>query len=219
MNDAVKFLSDDALVKVAAYYASARSARRPCRQAPRRRARRIRSLPARPLRRGLFGLSWRHRDQQNTRHAEPRRSGPEISGRARSSAYKTGQRKHGMMKTLVSALSDADDRPTSRFSTRCRSPAEPRPPRRATRRPARPPPPRAPVATATAASAPAPATQASPARTRNTSPAAMQAYKTGTRRTETHEGLAASLDDTADQEPRGVLRRPAAAGAQGQASR
>ena len=55
----------------------------------------------------LRGLSWRRRDQQDTRNSEPGRTDPKYIVAA-VKAYKSGGRKNDMMKTLVSALTDAE---------------------------------------------------------------------------------------------------------------
>ena len=104
MVESVKFLSDDALVKAAAYYASLDPA--PPAETARRRSL-IRSRPARPRRRPA-------------RHATGRRASPGCLGRrnligedpqylvAAMKDYKTGQRKNDTMKAMLAALGDAD---------------------------------------------------------------------------------------------------------------
>ena len=82
MGAAVKFLNDDALVKVAAYYASLDPAL--AERAQRRKA--CTSQAGRgPGRQGGGGSLRRvprgHRHQQDTGHAEPGRAGPQVSGR------------------------------------------------------------------------------------------------------------------------------------------
>ena len=106
MNNAVKFLSDDALVKVAAYYASLDPA--PPAAASARKA-----SKADPLSAGkdaAAGCSGCHGDDGiSETPGMPNLVGLDAKyiGDA-TRAYKTGQRKHGMMKTLVSALSEAE---------------------------------------------------------------------------------------------------------------
>ena len=76
MNTSVRFVSDDALVKVAAYYASLD----PAQPAPGAACDLSRSGPGRQDRRGrMRRMSWRSGRQQDPRHPEPGRSGPAIS--------------------------------------------------------------------------------------------------------------------------------------------
>lgn len=108
MNNVVKFLSDDALFKVAAYYASLD----PAQPAPAAKTKARSSTPD-PLAAGkavASGCAGCHGD-----HGVSKVPGmPSLVGldpkyvAAATLAYKNGQRKHDMMKTLVSALSDAD---------------------------------------------------------------------------------------------------------------
>ena len=106
MNNAVKFLSDDALVKVAAYYANLDPAP-PAAASPRKASK------ADPLSAGkdaAAGCSGCHGDDGiSETPGMPSLVGLDAKylGDA-TRAYKTGQRKHGMMKTLVSALSEAE---------------------------------------------------------------------------------------------------------------
>jgi cytochrome c553 len=106
MNNVVKFLSDDALVKVAAYYSSLEPA------PPAAGSAKTASKPD-PLSAGkaaAAGCSGCHGDTgiSNT-PGMPSLVGFDPKYLAGAiGAYKSGQRKHGMMKTLVSALSDAE---------------------------------------------------------------------------------------------------------------
>jgi len=108
MNNAVKFLSDDALVKVAAYYANVEPA-----QAAAGASAKGGPAKADPLSAGkaaASGCAGCHGETgvSNTPGM------PSLVGLdpkyvvAAVKAYKGGQRKHDMMKTLVSALTDAE---------------------------------------------------------------------------------------------------------------
>ena len=106
MNNVVKFLSDDALVKVAAYYAnldpappaagSAKAAGKPD--------------PVSAGKAAAAGCSGCHGDTGiSEKPGIPNLVGLDAKYLAGAiSAYKSGQRKHDMKKTLVSALSDAE---------------------------------------------------------------------------------------------------------------
>ncbi len=108
MNNAVRFLSDEALFKVAAYYASLD----PGQPAPATKSKAA-SASADPVSAGkaaAAGCAGCHGENGVTRT-------PGMPGLAAMDpkyfvaaidAYKKGQRKHDMMKTLVSALGDAD---------------------------------------------------------------------------------------------------------------
>ena len=107
MNNVVKFLSDDALVKAAAYYASLD----PAAPAPPSKAKG--KAAADPLSAGkaaASGCAGCHGDNGVSKTPGM----PSLAGldpkyvAAAINAYKSGQRKHDMMKTLVSALSEAD---------------------------------------------------------------------------------------------------------------
>lgn len=106
MNNAVKFLSDDALVKVAAYYASLDPA--PPAVATAKKA--AKADPATAGKDAAAGCSGCHGDTGiSDTPGMPNLVGLDAKYLADAiGAYKTGQRKHGMMKTLVSALSDAE---------------------------------------------------------------------------------------------------------------
>ncbi|MEO8654909.1 MAG: c-type cytochrome [Ramlibacter sp.] len=106
MNNAVKFLSDDALVKVAAYYANLDPA--PPAAASARKANKADPLSA--GRDAAAGCSGCHGDDGiSETPGMPSLVGLDAKylGDA-TRAYKSGLRKHGMMKTLVSALSEAE---------------------------------------------------------------------------------------------------------------
>jgi cytochrome c553 len=114
MHNVVKFLSDDALVKVAAYYASLDPA--PPAAPPAKKA----ASKADPVAAGeaaASGCSGCHGDNGiSDTPGMPNLVGLDAKYIADATvAYKAGQRKHGMMKTLVSALSDADIRNISVF--------------------------------------------------------------------------------------------------------
>jgi cytochrome c553 len=106
MNNVVKFLSDDALVKVAAYYASLDPA--PPVAPGAKKA--VKADPAALGKDAAAGCSGCHGDDGISETAGmPNLVGLDAKYVASAiGAYKTGQRKHGMMKTLVSALSDAE---------------------------------------------------------------------------------------------------------------
>jgi cytochrome c553 len=106
MNNVVKFLSDDALVKVAAYYASLDPAP-PAAPAAKKAAK---ADPAALGKDAAAGCSGCHGDIGISETAGmPNLVGLDAKYLAAAiGSYKTGQRKHGMMKTLVSALSDAE---------------------------------------------------------------------------------------------------------------
>ena len=93
-------------------------------------------------------------------------------------AYKSGQRKNDMMKSMLAAVADADLEQHRAVLRAAKARAGADPGRRATRRRARRPPPPAPAATATRASAAIPRRRASPARTRSISPPRCTATRT-----------------------------------------
>jgi cytochrome c553 len=108
MNNVVKFLSDDALFKVAAYYANLD----PAQPAPAAKTK-GRASPADPLAAGkaaASGCAGCHGDTGVSKTPGM----PSLAGLdpkyvvAAITAYKSGQRKNDMMKTLVSALNEAD---------------------------------------------------------------------------------------------------------------
>lgn len=106
MNNVVKFLSDDALVKVAAYYASLD----PAPPAPASVKKAGKADPVSAGKAAATGCAGCHGDTGTSETPGM----PNLVGLdpkylvAAIGAYKGGQRKHGMMKTLVSALSDAE---------------------------------------------------------------------------------------------------------------
>jgi cytochrome c553 len=107
MHNVVKFLSDDALVKVAAYYASldpAPPAAPPTGKKP------SRPDPVTAGEEAAAGCSGCHGDTGiSDTPGMPNLVGLDAKYLAEATvAYKTGQRKHGMMKTLVSALTDTE---------------------------------------------------------------------------------------------------------------
>lgn len=106
MNNAVKFLSDDALVKVAAYYASLDPA--PPAVATARKA--AKADPVSAGRDAAAGCAGCHGDTGiSDTDGMPNLVGLDAKYLVDAiGAYKNGQRKHGMMKTLVSALSDGE---------------------------------------------------------------------------------------------------------------
>ena len=82
MDGAVKFLSDDALVKVAAYYASLDPPQPAPTATTAAAPREARSGQRRESSRGrLRGMPWRDGRQQDPRHAQPRRAGARVPGR------------------------------------------------------------------------------------------------------------------------------------------
>lgn len=108
MNTSVKFLSEDALIKVAAYYANLE----PATPAPLPKGK-VAAAPPDPVSAGkaaAAGCSGCHgetgiSDQPGT----PSLVGLDLKYLADATrAYKNGQRKHDMMKTLVSALSETE---------------------------------------------------------------------------------------------------------------
>ncbi len=108
MNNAVKFLSDDALVKVAAYYANVDPAEPAASGST--KAAPAKADPASAGKAAAAGCAGCHGETGISNAAGM----PSLVGLdpkyliASVKAYKNGQRKHDMMKTLVSALSDAE---------------------------------------------------------------------------------------------------------------
>jgi cytochrome c553 len=113
MNNAVKFLSDDALVKVAAYYASLD----PAPAAPPAAKKAAKADPLSLGKDAASGCAGCHGDTGVSETAGmPSLVGLDAKYLAGAiAAYKSGARKHGMMKTLVSALSDAEINSISLF--------------------------------------------------------------------------------------------------------
>ena len=106
MNNVVKFLSDEALVKVSAYYASLD----PAPPAPASAKKAPKPDAAAAGKEAAAGCSGCHGDTGiSDTPGMPNLVGLDAKYLvAAIGAYKTGQRKHGMMKTLVSALTDAE---------------------------------------------------------------------------------------------------------------
>ena len=108
MSNAVKFLKDDALVKVAAYYSGLEPAQPTATGVA--KAAPARPDPASAGKAAAAGCAGCHGETGITKIPGM----PSLVGLdpkyfvAAVNAYKSGQRKHDMMKTLVSALSDAD---------------------------------------------------------------------------------------------------------------
>ena len=107
MNNVVKFLSDDALVKAAAYYASLD----PAAPAPPSKAKgKAAGDPLSAGKAAASGCAGCHGDNGVSKTPGM----PSLAGldpkyvAAAINAYKSGQRKHDMMKTLVSAITDAE---------------------------------------------------------------------------------------------------------------
>ena len=107
MDNVVKFLSDDALVKVAAYYASLEPAQPiAAKTAPVK----PKSDPAQAGKAAAAGCAGCHGEGGISKMAGM----PSLVGLdpkylvAAMSAYKSGQRKHDLMKSLLAAVSDAD---------------------------------------------------------------------------------------------------------------
>ncbi|MFH1604610.1 MAG: c-type cytochrome [Pseudomonadota bacterium] len=150
MNNAVKFLSDDALVKVAAYYTNLDPAQpvsgTSSKTAP------AKSDPVSIGRAAAAGCAGCHGESGISSVAGM----PNLVGLdpkffvASVKAYKSGERKHDMMKTLVSALTDAELDSLALF-TPCKSLPRRGPRRQAIRQRARPRPTPAPVAMGKAA--------------------------------------------------------------------
>ncbi len=213
MTGAVRYLSDDALVKVAAYYASLdppRPAAASAKGAPKRRPGRRPARPQPPLARGCHGEVGVSKTPGM----------PSLVGLdpkyfvAAMKAYKSGQRKHDMMKSLRR-------RPERRESTNnmalyyaLQKPAT-----------AQTPAPGDAAAGKAAAAACAgchgdlgvsgnPATPSLAGQDAEYVVAALRAYKDGSRKDESMKGPAAALDEKAMREPRRVLRGAAAAAAQ-----
>ncbi len=107
MNSAVKFLSDDALVKVAAYYANLDPAEPAASSSAKVAAR---SDPVGAGKAAVAGCAGCHGETGITKvPGMPNMAGLDPKYIVSSiKAYTKGERKHDMMKTLVSALSDAD---------------------------------------------------------------------------------------------------------------
>jgi len=194
MDSAVRFLSEDALIKVAAYYASVEPAR------PRviKTAKRTESDPVAAGRAMAAGCAGCHGENGVTQTPGM----PSLVGQdpkyliAAMKAYKNGQRKHDMMKSLLAALGDAD------FSNVALHYALQKPARAKTQAAGNA------EAGKSAAGACAgchgelgvsaiPTTPSLAGQDAQYFAAAIKAYKDGSRKDETMKGLAAALDDSA----------------------
>lgn len=108
MGNVVKYLRDDALVKVAAYYASLDPAQPAA--ASKTKATSVKADPLSAGKAAASGCAGCHGDAGVSKTPGM----PSLAGLepkylvAAMTAYKTGQRKNEMMKTLVSSLSEAD---------------------------------------------------------------------------------------------------------------
>ena len=193
MDNAVKFLSDDALFKVAAYYSSL--------DPPPPSSAKASAAKPDPVQAGkaaAAGCAGCHGEIGISKMSgTPSLVGldPKYLGAA-ISAYKSGQRKHDMMKTLVAALGDADVKNIALYYA-LQAPAR-------TQNPA--PGDQAAGKAASAACAGChgdvgvsgnPATPGLAGQDAQYIVAALRAYKEGSRNDETMKALAASLDDKA----------------------
>jgi cytochrome c553 len=196
MNNAVKFLSDDALVKVAAYYASL-------------------DPPQPRPQSGASGAPTKSDAAQAGKNAAVACAGchgetgvsktpgmPSLVGLdpkylvAAMNAYKSGQRKHDIMKSILAAVSDADVSNIALFyALQKPTPAKtPAPGDQAAGKAA------AAACTGCHGDQGISATPATPSLAGQDSQymaVALRAYKDGTRKDETMKGLASALDDNA----------------------
>lgn len=191
MNNAVRFLSDDALVKVSAYYASLDPPTTNAGAPP------ARPDPIEAGKAAAAGCAGCHGDAGVSKTPGM----PSLVGLdpkylvAAMKGYKTGQRRHDLMKTLLSAVSDSDLNNIALYY--------------ALQRPARAQTPAPGNQTAGKAAAAAcagchgeqgvsahPATPSLAGQDAQYFAAAIAAYKSGSRSDEVMKGLAASLDDT-----------------------
>ena len=108
MNNAVKFLSDDALVKVAAYYANLEPAQPAAAASAKAGAKKADPVSAGKA--AAAGCAGCHGETGiSSAPGTPNLVGLDPKYLvAAVKAYKSGQRKHDMMKTLVSAITDAE---------------------------------------------------------------------------------------------------------------
>jgi len=197
MTGAVKFLSDDALVKVAAYFGSLEPAKPAAAPKPSPRAA-AQKDPVLAGKAAAEACSGCHGDNGVSKTP----GSPSLVGldpkylAAAIGAYKTGQRKHDLMKSLVAGLSDADAANVSLFY--------------ALQKPARAGTPAAGDAAAGKAAAAAcagchgeagvagdPATPSLAGQDAQYLATATQSYKDGTRKDETMKGMVAALNDAA----------------------
>ncbi|MGB5079842.1 MAG: c-type cytochrome [Burkholderiales bacterium] len=195
MEGAVRFLSEDALVKVAAYYASVEPARPGVRRGAKRTAE---PDPVSAGRAAAAGCAGCHGEGGVSKTPGM----PSLVGQdpkylvAAMNAYKGGQRKHDMMKSLLAALGDADFGNIALYY--------------ALQKPARAPTPASGNAEAGKAPAAAcagchgefgtsgiPNTPSLAGQDAQYFAAALQAYKDGSRKDDTMKGLAAALEDRA----------------------
>jgi len=197
MTGAVRFLSDDALVKVSAYYASLDPARPAAAPKPSPKAA-VQKDPVLAGKSAAESCGGCHGDNGvSTTPGSPSLAGldPKYLAAA-TKAYKTGQRKNDLMKSLVAGLSDADVSNVALFY--------------GLQKPARAGTPAAgdTAAGKKAASACAgchgdkgvasdPANPSLAGQDAQYLATATQAYKDGTRKDETMKGIAAGLDDQA----------------------
>ena len=198
MTGAVKFLSDDALVKVSAYYGTLEPARPAPAPAAKPGTTAAKQDPLQAGKAAAAACGGCHGDNGVSKTP----GSPSLVGLdpkylvAASKAYKTGQRKHDLMKSLVAGLSDADLANMALFY--------------ALQKPARAGTPAAGDAAAGKATAAAcagchgntgvaaePANPSLAGQDAQYLATATQAYKDGTRKDETMKGLVASLDDRA----------------------
>jgi cytochrome c553 len=193
MGGAVKFLSEDALVKVAAYYASLDPARP---KVPRGSKRSANSDPLAAGRAAAAGCGGCHGEGGITKTPGM----PNLIGQdpkylvTAMNAYKSGQRKNDMMKSLIAALGEAEFGNIALYY--------------ALQKPARAQTPASGNADAGKAAAAAcagchgetgvsaiPTTPSLAGQDTQYFAAALQSYKDGSRKDETMKGLAAALDD------------------------
>ena len=195
MDGAVRFLSEDALIKVAAYYASLEPAQPSAAGAAKSTAK---SDPVAAGRAAAAGCAGCHGEGGVSKTPGM----PSLVGldpkylAAAMNAYKSGQRKHDMMKSLLAALGDADLNNIALYY--------------ALQKPARAQTPASGNKTAGRAAAAAcgachgelgvsgtPATPSLAGQDAQYFAAALRAYKDGSRKDDTMKGLAASFDERA----------------------
>lgn len=193
MEGAVKFLSEDALIKVAAYYSSLDPARP---KVPRASKRSAKSDPLAAGRAAAAGCAGCHGEGGVTKTPGM----PNLIGQdpkylvTALNAYKSGQRKNDMMKSLIAALGDADFSNVALYFA-LQKPARAQTPAGGN----------AEAGKAAAASCAGchgeigvsgiPTTPSLAGQDAQYFAAALQAYKDGSRKDETMKGLAAALDD------------------------
>jgi len=198
MTGAVKFLSDDALVKVSAYYGTLDPARPAPVPATKSGAAAAKRDPLQAGKAAAAACGGCHGDTGVSKTP----GSPSLVGldpkylAATMKAYKTGQRKHDLMKSLVASLSDADVADTALFYA-LQKPARagtPAPGDAAAGK-------KAAVACAgchgDTGVAPDPANPSLAGQDAQYLAVATQAYKDGTRKDETMKSMVAALDDAA----------------------